>query len=134
MNPSAVVQSRSLVVILSKDFPRTIGLFSRKKDTSEAPPLRIAQLRPLTSSILNNWVRHWEVASLRQSPRILAATKKPPFPKAHQVVEIDEYDQHQNQRDADLESNFLDPLAERPSPDGFDRVEHEMAAVEHRNW
>src|SRR5690606_8889589 len=87
--------------------PNMSGRRDKPNSPFEAPKPRIGLPKPLTSGILNNWVRHWEVASLRHPTQILAAPKKPPFTQSHQVVEVHEDDQHHDHGDADSEPDFL---------------------------
>src|SRR4051812_38511624 len=62
------------------------------------------------------------------------AAKLRPQAKRRQVVESDEDHQRKQGSKARPERPFLRLRLERPAPHGFDRVEEQMASVEHGDW
>src|SRR3954451_23064951 len=70
------------------------------------------------------------------APTLLTNQALKPVPQADrsEIVKGSEYKQCQYRRDPAAERPFDRPLAEWTPPDGFDRVEEQMAAIQHRDW
>ena len=62
------------------------------------------------------------------------ASKPIPEAKGIQIVDGCEDEQGEQKRKPAAERPILRPNADRPAPNGFDSIEEEMAAIQHRDW